>query len=58
MKPSDITEKYAAIRVMFEHVVEVRAKLDDLYNAIPMEEYYRLRQLLEGAVEILKKLQM
>ena len=58
MKPDDSSEKYAAVVVMLEHAVEVRSKLDQLHNAIPMDDYYRLRQLLDEAVVILKKLQL
>ena len=58
MKTGDSSEKYTAIKIMLGHAMEIREKVDELYNAIPRDDYYRLQQLLDGAIEILKKLQL
>ena len=48
-------DKYATLHLLHEHVIEVRMRLDELYNILPMDDYYRLRQILEEAAAILKR---
>lgn len=36
-------------------VVELKAKLDELYKVLPRDDYYRVKQLLSEAEGILEK---
>ncbi|MDE1824757.1 MAG: hypothetical protein KGH61_05555 [Candidatus Micrarchaeota archaeon] len=48
-------DKYSTLHLLHEHITEVRMRLDELYSILPMDDYYRLRQLLEEAMAILKR---
>ncbi|MDE1825420.1 MAG: hypothetical protein KGH61_02980 [Candidatus Micrarchaeota archaeon] len=48
---------YQETKKLISQLLDVKKTIDMLYEFLPRNDYYRLRQLLEGAEQIMKKYQ-